>query len=600
MNYKLNFTYLFLSLLLVAGITSCSSDDDAGTPIDSLPTTFEIISNSENHTVLASLILETGLDEVLDSGTFTVFAPDDTAFEGVDASAFTQEELTTLLLNHVITGNAGSQNLSNGYIETNARESFSGNDHRINMFINLADGVNLNGASSVTSPDLTASNGIVHIVDNIISIPDMVTFATADPQFATLVEAITREDQPSFVDILSTPAGEEPAPFTLFAPNNDAFQNTLAFLIQAGTGITGLEDLPQETLEAAISLHLIAGGNVRSSQISSGPLETFGGTLEIDTSDGVKIIDPNGRTISVLETRDIQTSNGVIHVIDNVILPDLDVDELPTLVEAAEDAGLTLLLDAVNAVDGLGEELLNAEGITVFAPNNQAFEDALEAYNAADLNELIDAIGGVENLEILLGFHVVPAVAFSQDLEMGDNTFETLSGQNITVNVSGENVSVIDANGNVANVTQADVAIENGVVHVIDAVLLPELEMEVNEVTIVLGNDGASAYFVSDIIGDENVSELNENNSTWTLTTGTRYTIEVENPGPHPLALRDVMENFLLSQDETEGSFEANSEVNFVAEGNSISFTLTSNLAQELDNYVCVTHASMTGSIITQ
>ena len=599
MSYKSNFTKLFLALLVIVGFSSCSSDDDAGTPIDSFPTTFEIISNSENHTILTSLLLETNLDEVLNDGTFTVFAPDDNAFEGVNASDFTQEELTNLLLNHVINGNASSQNLSNGYIETNARESFSGNEHRINMLINLTDGVNLNGASTVTSPDLTANNGIVHVVDNVIPIPDMVTFATADPQFETLVEAITREDQPSFVDILSTPAGESPAPFTLFAPNNEAFQNTLAFLIQAGTGITGLEDLPQETLEQAISLHLITEGNVRSSDLSDGPVETFGGTIEIDLSDGAKIIDPNGREIQIMTTN-IQTSNGVLHVIDNVILPDLDVDELPTLVEAAEAAGLTLLLDAVNAVDGLGETLLNEDEITVFAPTNEAFEDALGAFNASDLNELIEAIGGVDNLNTVLGFHVVPAVAFSQDLEMGENTFETLSGQNITVNVNGENVSVIDANGNVADVVTADVAIENGVVHVIDAVLLPELAMDVNEVTIVLGNEGASAYFVSEIIGDEDVSALNENNSTWTLTTGTRYTIEVENAGPHPIALRDAMDDFLLAQDDSEGSFENIADVNFVVDGNSISFTLTPALADELDNYVCIAHSSMTGSIITQ
>ncbi len=599
MTKSIKITRLLIALLLIAGFSSCSSDDDAGTPIDSFPTTFEIISNSDNHTVLTSLLTQTGLDDVLDSGTFTVFAPDDNAFEGVDASGFTEEELTNLLLNHVITGNAESQNLSDGYIETNATEGFSGEDHNISMLITLTDGVMLNGASSVTSPDLVANNGVVHVVDAIVPVPDMVTFATADPQFETLVEAITRDDQPAFVDILSTPAGEEPAPFTLFAPNNDAFQSTLAFLIQAGTGIQGLEDLPQETLEEAISLHLIAGGNVRAANLSEGPVDMFGGTIEIDLSDGAKIIDPNGREISIMTT-DIQTSNGVLHVIDNVILPDLEVDELPNLVEAAEAAGLTILLDAVGAVDGLGETLLEQEAITVFAPTNDAFADALEAFDADNLDELVAAIGGVENLETVLGFHVVPAVAFSSDLEMGENNFQTLSGQQLTVNVDGSMVTVIDSNGSVANVVQADVAIENGVVHVIDSVLLPELAMDVNEVTIILGNEGASAYFVSEIIGDENVSELNENNSTWTLTTGTRYTIEVENAGPHPLALRDVMEDFLLAQDDSVGSFEGDTAVNFEVEGNSLTFTLTPALADELDNYVCIAHSSMTGSIITQ
>lgn len=590
---------LVLGFLVIVGFSSCSSDDDAGTPIDSFPTTFEIISNSENHTVLTSLILETGLNEVLDSGTFTVFAPDDNAFEGIDATQFSEEELSNLLLNHVITGNAESQNLSNGYIETNARESFSGNDYRINMLITLTDGVRLNGASTVTNPDLVANNGVVHVVDELIPIPDMVTFATADPQFETLVEAITREDQPDFVDILSTPAGEEPAPFTLFAPNNDAFQSTLAFLISQETGIESLEDLPQETLEEAISLHLVAGGNVRASDLTSGPLEMLGGTIEIDTNNGVTITDANGREITVL-TSDVQTSNGVLHVIDNVILPELEVEDLPTLVEAAENAGLTTLLDAIAEIDGLGESLLDADEITVFAPTNEAFDAALEAFDATNLDELITAIGGVENLETVLGFHVIPAVAFANDLEMGENNFETLSGQELTVNFDGQDVSVVDANGEVANVIQADVAIENGVVHVIDAVLLPELGQDLNEVTLVIGNDGASAYFVSEIIGDENVTSLNENNSTWTMTQGTRYTLVVENAGSHPIGLRDSMNSLLLSQDSSEGSFEASEAIDFQIEGNAISFTLTEDLAQELDNYVCNIHGAMTGSIVIQ
>ena len=151
--------------------------------------------------------------------------------------------------------------------------------------------------------------------------------------------------------------------------------------------------------------------------------------------------------------------------------------DVPTLVEAAQDAGLTTLLDAVNAVDGLGETLLNADAITVFAPTNEAFGDALTAFGANDLNELVDALGGVENLETVLGFHVVPAVAFSTDLPEGETNFNTLAGQQITVTRNGTSVTVTDASGNTRNVVTADVEIENGVVHVIDGVLLPELPL---------------------------------------------------------------------------------------------------------------------------
>lgn len=165
--------------------------------------------------------------------------------------------------------------------------------------------------------------------------------------------------------------------------------------------------------------------------------------------------------------------------------------DAPNLVEAAQDAGLTTLLDAVGAVDGLDQTLLNAEAITVFAPTNAAFQDALTAFNANNLSELVEAIGGVENLELVLGFHVVPAVAFSDDLAEGDQTFSTLSGQEITVSKNDNAVSVTDANGNVSNVTTADVEIENGVVHVIDAVLLPDLPDTI--VDLAMSNDDLSS-----------------------------------------------------------------------------------------------------------
>jgi len=166
----------------------------------------------------------------------------------------------------------------------------------------------------------------------------------------------------------------------------------------------------------------------------------------------------------------------------------------PNLVEAAQAVGLTTLLDAVGAVDGLDQTLLNADEITVFAPNNEAFGDALEAFNVNDLNGLVEAIGGVDNLEIVLGFHVVPDVAFSTDLAEGEQTFNTLAGQDITVTRTGSEVTVTDAEGTVRNVITADVEIENGVVHVIDGVLLPVLpEPEPTIADLAAGNDDLSS-----------------------------------------------------------------------------------------------------------
>lgn len=261
---------------------------------------------------------------------------------------------------------------------------------------------------------------------------------------------------------------------TVFAPTNDAFQAALdAF------GATDLNDLVDKlggasNLQTVLGFHVVPAVAFSQNLNETNVFTTLAGQqLTVNSAPGiVTVVDAAGNTARVLQA-DVEIENGVVHVIDRVLLPALDLPK-PTLVEAATDAGLTTLLTAVTAVDGLADALLTAEAITVFAPTNEAFAAALDAFGAADLNDLVLKIGGVENLEKVLGFHVVPAVAFSTDLA-ATNSFTTLSGQNITVEKSGSTVSVIDALGRTAQVVAADVAIENGVVHVINGVMLPDL-----------------------------------------------------------------------------------------------------------------------------
>jgi transforming growth factor-beta-induced protein len=169
-------------------------------------------------------------------------------------------------------------------------------------------------------------------------------------------------------------------------------------------------------------------------------------------------------------TADVAIENGVVHVIDGVLLPEIT---LPTVGEAATAAGLTTLIDALVAAE-LDDDVANAEAVTVFAPTNAAFTALLEAQEVTDLDGLITKLGAAAVADVLT-FHVVPAVAFSHDLSNGD-TFTTLQGEDLTVNIDSEGaVTVTDVNDNTFNVTPADVAIANGVVHVIDGVLLPTL-----------------------------------------------------------------------------------------------------------------------------
>ena len=297
-------------------------------------------------------------------------------------------------------------------------------------------------------------------------VPNLVAAANS-AGLTTLLSAV--EAIPGLAsNLLGAPA------ITVFAPSNQAFTNALTAF-----GATDLNDLVvklggAQNLETVLGFHVVPAVAFSTDLAATNNFSTLSGqNLTVNVSGGsVTVTDAAGNIANVV-TPNVEIENGVVHVIDRVLLPEIDLPK-PNLVEAATAADLTTLLAAVTAVDGLAETLLGAEAITVFAPSNEAFAAALEFFNAESLDQLVARIGGLENLQIILGFHVVPAVAFSGDLA-ATNTFPTLGGQEIIVNKTADGVTVTDALGNTSNVVAADVAIENGVVHVIDGVLLPEL-----------------------------------------------------------------------------------------------------------------------------
>lgn len=331
---------LILLSIFAVFVTACSSDDDYGSnePINDggssgdgygdgddggstdTPTTFEVISESESHTTLEQALIDADLVDAINEADYTIFAPTDAAFDEVDLSGLTSEEITNVLLNHVVAGTTASADLSTTYLKSLAKESLSGNDNALSLYVNVGEDVTLNGTSKVTTPDIEASNGVVHVVDKVISIPDVTTFATADPTFATLVEALTRDDQPDFVTTLSS--FDTPAPFTVFAPTNEAFTTLLSEL----DGVETLADIDGETLTTTLNTHVISGSNITSSNLPSGTVQTLGEPFDLD---GTIITDQNGRSIEIVVT-DVQAGNGIVHVVDAVILPDLDLGPIAT------------------------------------------------------------------------------------------------------------------------------------------------------------------------------------------------------------------------------------------------------------------------------
>ncbi len=437
-----------LFAILAITFVSCSDDDDT-TPVVETTTTFDIIADSPNHNTLEQLLVDNNLDQVLNDGTFTVFAPTDDAFSNIDTSGLTADEVTNILLNHVITGSFLSTDLSTGYASTNA--TVDGNNYSI--YVDTENGVLLNGSSNVSNADITSDNGTVHVVDQVITLPSLATFVTADSQLSTLETALTDSGLVNTI---------ENGIFTVFAPTDNAF-----------SGAT----LPTNDAEVSnLLLNHTVLGNVLSTDLSNGyfktnAIENYSGDdnnvdLYANVDNGVVI---NGS--ANVEFADIIASNGAIHKVDAVI-------EIPTIVElAAANPMFSNLATALTQEDLIGTLSTDAgtspAPFTVFAPNNTAFQNFLDD----DPNDNFETIDDVLNLSFLsdvLTYHVLPNGAVrAADITDGI-TPTTVQSETFTINAMN-GVSITDSNARETNVIATDVTGSNGVIHVLDNVLLPTL-----------------------------------------------------------------------------------------------------------------------------
>jgi transforming growth factor-beta-induced protein len=285
----------------------------------------DFVSNNEDYSILleALQIADGDLDVVLSGdGPFTVFAPNNAAFtaflsdNNFDAlSDVPTDILSQILLNHVVSGNAVSSTLTTGY-EVSSLSTATPNGNNMSLYINTADGVVINGVSTVTAADVSVDNGTIHAVNAVIGLPTVVTFAVADPNFSVLETALTRPDLTfDFVGTLSTAKGTDPAPFTVFAPTDQAFVDLLEEL-----NVDSLDDIDEPTLTATLKMHAVAGANVLAASLSDGlTIETLGGDITANVTGGATLTDANDRVSKIIAI-DVQASNGVIHAIDKVLL----------------------------------------------------------------------------------------------------------------------------------------------------------------------------------------------------------------------------------------------------------------------------------------
>lgn len=466
MKIILNFMKIVPLALVFFSLTSCNDDDDGIviTPVQQTIVDRAIATPDLTSLVAALQAADGNLVGVLSgNGPFTVLAPTNAAFAAfLDANNFNSldevptDVLSQILLNHVIAGSVSSSDLiglGNGYTSTQA--DGAGNQ-KLSLYFNTSNGVRFNNVSSVSSADITASNGIIHIVDAVIGLPNIVDHAVANANFSSLVGALTADGNTTFTNLLSTPGD-----FTVFAPTNDAFTN---FTNPNGNALASI-----------LSNHVIAGTTAISTGLSNSYVNTaatFNNTTDhflsmyINTDNGVRI---NG--ISSVVIADVVATNGVIHAVDTVI-------DLPTVVDfALADPTFETLVAALTRDDLTFDyvtTLSTPNGtspapFTVFAPTNTAFGELLTELNVDNLSDIAEP-----TLKATLDHHAVASLNVKSSQLTDNFTVPTLGG-NITANITG-GATLTDTNNRTSNIIAVDVQASNGIIHVIDKVVLPPLQ----------------------------------------------------------------------------------------------------------------------------
>lgn len=432
-----------LKVLFIFSIlfTSCTDEDDndpTNLPaVEDATTIASIASSTADFSTLTSALAAAGLVDTFNdaNGEFTVFAPTNAAFESLlsasnGVSSFddlSPEALDLLLKHHVVAGKVMAADLSDGQMV----ETLAGTK----LEVNIANGVVTVGDVKVTTADVEASNGVIHIVEEVIVPTNALTIAQlaiSESDFSTLVAALTKAN-------LVTPFTIADNEYTVFAPTNDAFE---------AAGID-LDAVSEEDLQR-ILMHHVVSTKVLSTALSNGQMvETLAGTkIEVMIADGGVMINE----ASVL-LADVEGINGVIHVVDEVLMP-------TTIIDVATSVGtFSSLIGALNSTDLLSSfniDYMNGElkEYTVFAPNDTAFE------NLGDISGVTNA-----QLSTILTNHVVESKVLSTSLSDGQ-VITTLGGAQLTVSIMDGKVYIGGA-----EVIAADVPASNGVIHVISSVI---------------------------------------------------------------------------------------------------------------------------------
>lgn len=440
--------------------SAAPEDPAANAPAPELGSIVDVARDTGSFSTLLTALEAAGLDATLsdEDSDFTVFAPTDEAFEvlpegTLDTLLADTDLLTDVLLYHVITDSVVGSNTALSLAGTT---QLMANEAKLAITVR-GDALYLN-ESLVIDTDIEASNGVIHVIDAVltpttIAEPEgsIVDLALASPDLTTLVTALQAAD-------LVGALADEDALFTVFAPTDDAF---------AALGDDAIAALLADTeaLTNVLLYHVIGEAAVDSIDATAlyGQMVTMlnEADVTIDVRDGELYINASKVII-----KDIPATNGIIHVIDMVLIPESEeaADPTGTIVDIAladpQFSTLVTALDTAGLVATLSDE---TAVFTVFAPT----DDAFALLGTDTINSLLADVPMLTNI---LTYHVIgdQAVDAATAISLDGSDVEMLNGDTVSVSVQDGTLYLNDS-----AVIAADVVATNGVIHVIDAVLTP-------------------------------------------------------------------------------------------------------------------------------
>jgi transforming growth factor-beta-induced protein len=469
---------LALIVLFVTAIRC--SDDKKSTPAP----TQSIVALASANTNLTSLVAALSkfpdlVSTLSGTGNFTVFAPTNQAFTKLladigqtDINNVPDNVLKSILQYHVVSSAAlKSTQLTAGNVNTVANE---------NIAVTL-NPIKLNGTVNVTTPDVLASNGVVHIVDAVLVNP------TIAPVVGTVVAPAYFSKGFSILTAAVVKAGvlsallDKTKQYTVFAPTNAAFIANLGASNEAAA-ISAVNALSQTTAADLLNFHVL------STEIKAGGIAV--GTSSVTTiraTNNRAFVTKVGSAVTInnarVTTADIDVNNGVVHVIDAVLTPPVG-DIVAVATSAANAANFNILVAALTKA-GLVPTVQGTGPFTVFAPTDAAFLTLLSAVFGSNVDEPT-ALTFINNtisdtstpinlptLTSILTYHVVSGAAYSINLTNSQVLTTVKSGapNTIVVGITGSAVT-IDGSGSLpSTVAPANISATNGVVHVIDRVM---------------------------------------------------------------------------------------------------------------------------------